>query len=46
MFSDSTLKNRMFVGGVVFGTAGVKALLSMRRKSIYKLLHAAGKDML
>ena len=39
MFSDSTLKKiGCFVGGVVFGTAGVKLLSSKdAKKGIYKL---------
>jgi len=36
MFSDSTLKKiGCFVGGVVFGTAGVKLLSSKDAKKVY-----------
>ena len=38
MFSDSTLKKiGCFVGGVVFGTAGVKLLSSKDAKIVHKL---------
>lgn len=49
MFSDSTLKKiGCFVGGVVFGTAGVKHLSSKDAKKVYIKLHCgctAGKRL-
>jgi len=42
MFSDSTLKKiGCFVGGVVFGTAGVKLLSSKDAKKVYTNCTAA-----
>ena len=42
MFSDSTLKKiGRFVGGVVFGTAGVKLLSSKDAKKVYTNCTAA-----
>lgn len=42
MFSDSTLKKiGCFVGGVVFGTAGVKLLSSKEAKKVYTNCTAA-----
>ena len=48
MFSDSTLKKiGCFVGGVVFGTAGVKLLSSKDAKKVYALrLYCGQKTVL